>query len=55
VWVIWSHDLSSHTITLPGTPKAVYTWTPNNGPYVSATPSTSLDVGVFPVYLEWSK
>jgi hypothetical protein len=55
VWVIWSHDLSSHTITLPGTPKAVYTWTPNNGPYASATPSTSLDVGVFPVYLEWSK
>ena len=55
VWVLWSHDLASHTISLPGTPKAVYTWTPNDGPYVSATPSTSLNVGVFPVYLEWSK
>jgi hypothetical protein len=55
VWVLWSHDLTSHAISLPGTPKAVYAWTPNDGPYVSATPSTSLDVGIFPVYLEWSK
>jgi hypothetical protein len=55
VWVIWTHDLQNHTITLPGTPNAVYIWTPNTGPYVSATPSTSLDVGIFPVYLEWTK
>ncbi len=55
VWVLWSHDLASHTISLPGTPKAVYTWTPNDGPYVSATPAATLDVGVFPVYLEWTK
>jgi hypothetical protein len=55
VWVLWSHDLLNHTISLPGTPEAVYTWTPNDGPYVSATPSASLDVGIFPVYVEWSK
>jgi hypothetical protein len=55
VWVLWSHDLSNHTINLSGTPKAVYTWTPDNGPYTSATPSTSQVVGIFPVYLEWSK
>jgi hypothetical protein len=55
VWVLWSHDLSNHTITLPGTPLAIYKWTPNNGPYASVSPSSSLNVGVFPVYLEWSK
>jgi hypothetical protein len=55
VWVLWSLDLQTHTVTLPGTPKAVYTWTPNNGPYVPATPSTSQDIGIFPVYLEWTK
>jgi hypothetical protein len=55
VWVLWSHDLANHTISLPGTPKAVYTWTPGSGPYVPATPSASLNVGIFPVYLEWSK
>jgi hypothetical protein len=55
VWVLWSHDLSNHTITLPGTPVAVYQWTLNNNLYVSASPSSSLNVGIFPVYLEWSK
>jgi hypothetical protein len=55
VWILWSQDLSSHTIQLPGTPRAVYQWNPNNGPYVSAGPSSSVNVGVFPVYLEWSK
>jgi hypothetical protein len=55
VWVLWSHDLANHTISLPGTPQAVYTWTPDNGPYASATPSASQSVGIFPVYLEWSK
>jgi hypothetical protein len=55
VWVLWSLDLQNHTINLPGTPKAVYTWTPNNGPYVASTPSASQDVGIFPVYLEWNK
>jgi hypothetical protein len=55
VWVLWSDDLTSHTINLPSTPQAVYTWTPNNGPYISVKPSPSLDIGIFPVYLEWSK
>jgi hypothetical protein len=55
VWVLWSHDLANHTINLPGTPKAVYTWTPDNGPYESASPGPSQVVGIFPVYLEWSK
>jgi hypothetical protein len=55
VWVLWSLDLANHSISLPGTPKAVYTWTPANGPYASATPSASQNVGIFPVYLEWSK
>lgn len=55
VWVLWSNDLKGHSITLPDTPLAVYTWTPDNGPYTSVNPSSSLDVGVFPVYLEWSK
>jgi hypothetical protein len=55
VWVLWSTDLSNHSIDLPGTPRAVYTWAPDDGPYVSASPSASLNVGVFPVYLEWSK
>jgi hypothetical protein len=55
VWVLWSHDLANHTISLPGTPKAVYTWKPDNGPYVSGTPSASQVVGIFPVYLEWTK
>ncbi len=55
LWVLWSQDLANHDINLPGTPKAVYTWTPDTGPYVSVTPSTLLNVGVFPVYIEWSK
>jgi hypothetical protein len=55
VWVLWSDDLTTHTIQLPSTPQAVYTWTPNNGPYVSVKPGSSLDVGIFPVYLEWGK
>lgn len=55
VWVLWSLDLANHSISLPGTPKAVYTWTLNDGPYTSVTPGTSQDVGIFPVYLEWSK
>jgi hypothetical protein len=55
VWVLWSHDLQNHTINLPGTPMAVFTWTPNTGPYVSGTPSASQVVGIYPVYLEWSK
>jgi hypothetical protein len=55
VWVLWSHDLSNHTIRLPGTPLAIYRWTPNIGPYASVDPSSSLNVGIFPVYLEWSK
>jgi hypothetical protein len=55
VWVLWSDDLTSHTINLPSTPLAVYTWTPNNGPYISVKPSSSLDIGIFPVYLDWSK
>jgi hypothetical protein len=55
VWVLWSDNLKSHTINLPSTPLAVYKWTPNNGPYTSVNPKASLDVGIFPVYLEWSK
>jgi hypothetical protein len=55
LWVLWSHDLSSHTIKLPGTPLAVYKWTQNNGPYVSVNPSASLEVDIFPVYIEWGK
>jgi hypothetical protein len=55
VWVLWSDDLTTHTIQLPSTPRAVYTWTPNNGPYVSVKPVSSLDVGIFPVYLDWNK
>jgi hypothetical protein len=55
VWVLWSDDLTTHTIQLPSTPQAVYTWTPNNGLYISVKPGSSLDVGIFPVYLEWSK
>ena len=55
VWILWSDDLTNHSINLPSTPLAVYTWSPNNGPYKSINPSSSLDVGIFPVYLEWSK
>jgi hypothetical protein len=55
VWVLWSQDLANHTLSLPGTPRAVYTWTSNDGPYVSSTPGASLTVGMFPVYVEWSK
>jgi hypothetical protein len=55
VWVLWSQDLTSHPIQLPSTPQAIYTWIPNNGPYISVKPSSSLDIGIFPVYLDWSK
>lgn len=55
IWVIWSQDLANHDINMPGTPKAVNTWTADNGPYGSVTPSTLLNVGMFPVYIEWSK
>ena len=51
IWVLWSKDGSNHPITLPGIPLSAWDVL-NNEVIVS---STSLTVGLEPIYLEWSK
>ena len=49
IWVLWSLDGSSHTISLPGVPLAVHHV---NG--ASITPSVSITLGLEPIYFEWN-
>jgi hypothetical protein len=52
VWVLWSKDGGQHLISLPGTPDGVCE-IDSTGACASLTPSTSLSVGLAPVFLEW--
>jgi hypothetical protein len=47
IWVLWSLDGSTHTITLPSKPLAAY-----NSMGSSVTPHASMDVTLNPLYLE---
>ena len=49
VWVVWSLDGSTHTMSLPGVPLAVW-----DSLGASVTPATSMSVTVKPLYLEWN-
>jgi hypothetical protein len=49
IWVLWSLDGNSHTISLPGVPLAIYHV---NG--TSITPAGSITVTHEPLYLEWN-
>jgi len=49
IWVIWSVDGASHSISLPQTPLAVWDVFGNPAPFSG----TSLQVGVKPLYVEW--
>jgi hypothetical protein len=49
VWILWSADGTTHSITLPGTPLAAYD--------VFGAPialSTSYNITLAPIYLEWN-
>jgi hypothetical protein len=48
VWVMWSLDGATHTITLPGAPAFYYNFLGN-----PLTPSEVIDVTLDPIYLEW--
>jgi hypothetical protein len=48
VWVMWSLDGTTHTITLPGTPAFYYDFLGN-----PLTPSNVIDITLDPIYLEW--
>jgi hypothetical protein len=52
VWVLWSRDGSSHWIILPGSPSAAYEIGTDGMPD-SLIPSTSLNVTLAPIFLEW--
>ena len=49
VWVVWSLDGATHTISLPGTPLAAYDFMGN-----PLTPSSTINITLDPVYLEWT-
>jgi hypothetical protein len=48
MWVMWSLDGTTQTISLPGTPIAVYDFLGN-----PITPSNVIDITLDPIYLEW--
>jgi hypothetical protein len=49
IWIMWSVDGSTHSVSLSGTPLAAWDTV---GVYVP--PATSMDVTVNPLYLEWN-
>jgi hypothetical protein len=48
IWLVWAIDTNTHTITLPDTPDAVYDFMG-----AEQTPSSTLQVNLDPLYLEW--
>lgn len=51
IWLLWSLDGDTHTLTLPSTPPAAYDVFGNA---LSITDNT-WNVTIAPVYLEWTK
>jgi hypothetical protein len=49
LWVLWSKDGATHSITLSKLPNAAY-----DALGQSITPASSLDIGEEPIYLEWT-
>jgi hypothetical protein len=49
IWVVWSLDGSTHSVTLSGVPLAAW-----DALGVSVTPAASMNVTVNPLYLEWT-
>ncbi len=49
VWIVWSLDGSTHSITLPGVPVAAWDALGN-----SVTKAATMDVTLNPLYLEWN-
>ena len=53
VWVLWSLDGNDQPITLLGTPLSVYEIATDGSP-TSLSPSTSLNVTLAPLFVEWN-
>ncbi len=49
IWILWSLDGSTHSITLPGVPVAAWDALGN-----SVTKAATMDVTLNPLYLEWN-
>jgi hypothetical protein len=52
IWVIWSFDGTTHTISLPGVPLAG--WRVVDTSVTPVTPVASMNVTLNPLYLEWN-
>jgi hypothetical protein len=48
IWVLWSLDGATHSMTLPGTPLKAW-----DALGTSMTPSASMTIDLKPIYLEW--
>jgi hypothetical protein len=49
VWVLWSMDGNTHTISMSGKPLAAW-----DALGVSVSPAASMNVTLKPLYLEWN-
>jgi hypothetical protein len=49
IWLLWSLDGGSHTISLPGTPHSIYDYMGTE-----ITPASSITITVDPIFINWS-
>ena len=52
IWILWSFDGSTHSISLSGVPLAG--WRVHDTSVTPVTPAASMDVTLNPLYLEWN-
>ena len=52
IWILWSFDGSTHSISLSGVPLAG--WRVQDTSVTPVTPAASMDVTLNPLYLEWN-
>ena len=53
VWVLWSADGGTHLVNFGATPDSAWNWKTSSHDYGTTSTSSSMSIGVAPVFLEW--